>query len=241
LKGRLALLNFTLAALALLGAWQLRARWLEARAREAALYRQQAAPLPTPPVVPMPPSPPVTAIQYGEVAQQMLFSKDRNPTVEIEAAPVRPMPPLPVAYGAMAFGEVRAAILSPRPGVAHRAYAPGDMVGEFKLVSVERDQIVLEWDGQTLVKPLEELLPKERAAAPQAPAPEPAAAAAPPPPAASTVVAAPVKAGPGMQVAADVRACQVGDTSPVGTVVDGWRKVMTQTPFGTGCRWEPAR
>ena len=32
--------------------------------------------------------------------------------------------------GAMVFGEVRSAILSPKSGTPHRAYAPGEMVGE---------------------------------------------------------------------------------------------------------------
>jgi hypothetical protein len=240
LKGRLVLVNLALAALAVFGGWQLRTRWLEARTREAALYRRQATPLPTPPVVPMPPSPPVTAIQYSAVAQQMLFAKDRNPTVEIEAAPPKIMPPFPVAYGAMAFGDVRAAILSPRLGVAHRAYTPGEMVGEFKLVSVEADQIVLEWDGQTIVKPLEELLPKDRGSASPASGPE-TTAAAPPPPPVSTIVATPAKAGPGVQAGADIRACQPGDTSPAGAVIDGWRKVFVKSPFSDGCRWEPAK
>lgn len=240
MKGRLALINLALAALAVFGGWQLKARWLEARAREVALYRRQAKPLPTPPVVPMPPSQPVTAIQYSAVAQQMLFAKDRNPTVEIEAAPPKIMPPFPVAYGAMAFGDVRAAILSPRPGVAHRAYAPGEMVGEFKLISVEADQIVLEWDGQTIVKPLEELLAKDRGSASSASGAETNAAAAPPPPV-STTVAAPAKAGPGMEGGPEIRACQPGDTSPAGTVIDGWRKVFVKSPFGEGCRWQPAR
>ncbi len=239
MKGRLALVNFALAALAVLGAWQLRARWLEARARQAALYRQQAAPLATPPVVPIPPAQPVTAVKYGDVAQKMLFAKDRNPTVEIEAAPPKPMPPLPVAYGVLAFGDVRSALLSPKPGAPHRAFEPGEMVGEFKLVSVDPDRIVFEWDGQTIAKSVEELLPKDRAAAPAQTVRETAAASPPPPP--TTTVVTPVRPGPGVQVTSEIRACQPGDTSPAGTVIEGWRKVFAPTPFGSGCRWEPVR
>ncbi len=238
MKGRLALVNLTLAALAAFGAWQLRVRWLDARARETALYRQQVKPPPAPPLAPIPPVQPVAAIGYGDVAQKMLFSKDRNPAVEIEVAPVKPMPPLPVAYGVMVFGDVRSAILSPRPGVAHRAYSPGEMVGEFKLVSVDPEELVFDWDGQTIVKKLEELVAKGRATG-AAPAPE---AAAPPPPAppppVTTTVAAPVKPGPGMQMTPELRACQPGDPTPAGTVMEGMRKIVTRTPFGEQCRWE---
>lgn len=240
MKGRLALLNLTLAALAALGAWQLRVRWLEARARETALYHQQVKPLPATPVVPIPPAQPVTAVTYGDVAQKMLFAKDRNPAVEIEVVPVKPMPPLPVAYGVMAFGDVRSAILSPKAGVAHRAFSAGEMVGEFKLVSVDPEELVFEWDGQTIVKKLEEIMAKDRgavsASASEAPAAPPAAAAA-----VTTTLATPAKAGPGIQLTPQMRGCQPGDTSPAGTVMEGMRKIVTKTPFGDSCRWEPVR
>jgi hypothetical protein len=240
LKGRLALVNLTLAALAAIGVWQLRVRWLDARARETALYRQQVKPPPAPPAVPIPPVQPVTAIGYGDVAQKMLFSKDRNPAVEIDVAPAKPMPPLPVAYGVMVFGEVRSAILSPRSGTPHRAYAPGEMVGEFKLVSVDPEELVFEWDGQTIVRKLEELVAKDRGAG-AAPASGAAAATPPPPPPVATTVAAPVRPGPGMQMTPELRACQPGDPTPAGTVMDGMRKLVTRTPFGEQCRWEMIR
>ncbi|MEK7755079.1 MAG: hypothetical protein AAB654_24345, partial [Acidobacteriota bacterium] len=222
------------------GAWQLRVRWLDARARETALYHQQVKPLAAPPVVAIPPVQPVAAIGYGDVAQKMLFSKDRNPTVEIDVAPVKPMPPLPVAYGVMVFGEVRSAILSPRPGVAHRAYAPGEMVGDFKLVSVDPEELVFDWDGQTIVKKVEELVAKGR---PTGAAPAPETAVAPPtaPPPVTTVVTAPVRPGPGMQMTPELRACQPGDPTPAGTVMEGMRKLVTRTPFGEQCRWELIR
>ena len=35
--------------------------------------------------------------------------------------------------------------------------------------------------------------------------------------------------------------CIAGDNSPDGTVKDGLKKVMTQTPFGSSCHWEPAQ
>jgi hypothetical protein len=34
-----------------------------------------------------------------------------------------------------------------------------------------------------------------------------------------------------------MKACQPGDTSPAGTVVDGYKKIVEQTPFGPACRW----
>ncbi|MBI4876733.1 MAG: hypothetical protein HY822_19020, partial [Acidobacteria bacterium] len=51
----------------------------------------------------------------------------------------------------------------------------------------------------------------------------------------------PARSGPGAEVAPGMRACQPGDSSPVGTVVDGMRKVVTKTPFSVICRWEPVK
>ena len=240
MKGRLALLNLTLAVLAALGAWQLRVKWLEARAREAALSRQQVKPPVTPPAIAFPPAQPASAINYADVAQRMLFSRDRNPNVEIDVVPPKPMPPLPVAVGVMAFGDVRSAILVAKAGAAQRAYEPGEMVGEFKLVSVDPEQLVFEWDGQTIVKKLEELMAQNRGAA-AASAVEAAPAAPPPPPPVTNTLVEPVKPGPGAQMTPEMRACQAGDSSPAGTVVDGMRKIHTKTPFGEQCRWEAVR
>ena len=34
------------------------------------------------------------------------------------------------------------------------------------------------------------------------------------------------------------RACKPGDNSPAGTVVDGYKKTVIPSPFGSMCRWE---
>jgi hypothetical protein len=39
------------------------------------------------------------------------------------------------------------------------------------------------------------------------------------------------------QISPPVKNCKPGDTSPAGTVVDGYKKVIEQTPFGAACRW----
>ena len=38
-----------------------------------------------------------------------------------------------------------------------------------------------------------------------------------------------------------VKPCVAGDNQPPGTVVAGYKKVVSQTPFGAACRWEPAK
>jgi hypothetical protein len=135
----------------------------------------------------------------------------------------------------MNLGGGPTAILSTKAGETSRRYSAGDKVGEFILAEVESDAIVLEWDGRQFRKSLKEL----RAAAPAVPA-APAAAQ----PAAPTVVA-PVRTaaaspdpGPGTQVSEEHRECQGGDTSPAGTLRNGYRKVLVASPFGDLCRWD---
>ena len=89
MRRRLLLLNIVLAAAICGAGWQLRRDWLAARAREQANARQAVKPLPPPPVAITKPAQPVAATAYNEIAQKMLFSKDRNPdvVVEVQAPP----------------------------------------------------------------------------------------------------------------------------------------------------------
>jgi hypothetical protein len=45
-------------------------------------------------------------------------------------------------------------------------------------------------------------------------------------------------ARPGAEVGQGYRSCLPGDNSPSGTIVDGYRKLMTPSPFGVSCGWE---
>jgi hypothetical protein len=97
-----------------------------------------------------------------------------------------------------------------------------------------------EWDGKEFKKRIDELI--DRTPIAQA-APPPASAAAP-----ATPVAAAAKtlsnashAGPNLDLGAGFKSCYSDDSSPEGTVVDGMKKMITATPFGSNCRWEPSK
>ena len=92
----------------------------------------------------------------------MLFSKDRNPIVVVEPpkpAPEPVMPALPSYSGQMAIGEP-VIFLSVAKDVQH-SYHAGDQVGDFKLESFDQDNIVLEWNGKTVERKLEDLRAKQ--------------------------------------------------------------------------------
>jgi hypothetical protein len=134
----------------------------------------------------------------------------------------------------MNLGEGISAIFSEKPASPPVEVKPGQMIGQFRLASVNEQEAVFEWDGKTIRKRLHELMDRTirdneaavartAAVAPQAPA----------------VVKAPV--GPGPATNAGTRACVVNDDTPPGAVVDGFRKVVVETVFGPACRWEPVK
>jgi hypothetical protein len=236
-KRRLLLANLALLILAGVVTLNLRRQWIDADAREQAVLQQRIKPVPAPPLPALHAAEPVKAAGYIDIAQKMLFSKDRNPTVVIEPPPPpppKPMPALPLFHGIVDLGEGAVAIMSENAKAPHRDYQPGDSVGPFKLVAVSNEAIVLEWDGHTITKSPEEMLDHTI----PAPSNSGQVASNTPPPTAPAKVAPPEKPGPGLDLGRGVRACQPGDTSPEGAVIDGMRKVIKPSPFGAKCYWE---
>jgi hypothetical protein len=242
LTRRLRLLDLgLLIVLALLG-WQMRREWISAHSREQAFLRTKIEQKPAPAMTPLARVEPLSAISYAAMVQINLFSKDRNAQVIIDPPPPiveKPVPPFPVARGVMLWpGAPATVVMSERPGGDQKGYHPGDKIGEWTLKSVDNRYIVLDWDGKEFKKRLDELMDRSNLVAEA-----PSVAAAP-------VSNAPVvntnlgpngeKKGPGIDVGG-MRACIPGDTMPAGSVVDGWKKMINQTPFGPGCRWEAAK
>lgn len=241
MKNRLLLLNLALLALIAGAGWRLRQNWLDARSREQRMFGRAFKPLPAPVLPPFVTTPAVAAANYLEVAEKMLFSKDRNPVVIVEPPPAKPMPPLPVFHGVMDLGKGPTVILSNKPGTPHRGYQPGERIGEFTIAAITADGIDFEWDGKPVHRSFEEIADHSP---PPAAGPPPGVMAQANPGAAanaskSTVLSGSAKSGPGPGAAGEIRPCQADDTSAPGTVTDGYKKVVSKTPFGPVCRWEP--
>ncbi|HLK48187.1 MAG TPA: hypothetical protein VKT49_08635 [Bryobacteraceae bacterium] len=243
MRRKLVALNGALALLAIYAGWQLRQTYRASKARETATLAKRVPAAPPPPWSPLPAAPPVVAGSYANVVQQTLFDRSRSPVVPIEVPPAppppppKPVPPLPVYHGMMNLGGITV-VLSLDSNSPHQGLQIGDSIGQFKLVSVNTEEISFEWDGQTITKKLDELkdhapVQPQQTAQVAAPAPvrtEPQAA-----PAAQTPM------GPGNDVGSGYRSCQANDSNPDGAVVDGFRKVVLTSPFGPTCRWEPVR
>jgi hypothetical protein len=201
-------------------------------------------PVGPPPALPnLPTVSPVTPASYLEVAQLMLFSRDRNPNVILDPPPPPPPPPvmpaLPVSYGMMDLGMGPMAILAEKPGAPHHSYKAGDKIGAFKIVALNTREILFDWDGELVKKTMDELAEKKSTVAYNTPPQnnQPAGAPAAPQTTAIGATKGPVEVDMGNQA----KACAPGDTTPAGTVEGGMRKVVTKSPFGDVCRWEPVR
>ncbi len=241
---KVIVLNVLLVALLAWLGMRLRASWQEAKEREAIVLGRAAKPGQTvaPPSVPG--VNPAVPAEYIDVAQKMLFSKDRDPNVIIEAPPPppppppeKPVPPFPSYYGQMAIGEP--VILLSVNSAPQKSFHVGDKVGEFKLAAFDRDTLTLEWNDKTLVKNVKELTPKE----PERPVVQQAVAA----PAAPNAAKASTKMG-GNTPKTDpalgpmngrFATCLSEDTSPDGTIKDGFRKKIVPGMMGVTCMWEP--
>jgi hypothetical protein len=238
LKRRIVILNVVLAAVAVFAGVQLRNEWLAAKAREAAtLPGPPVKPAPVPPYTALPGAGPVLAAGYSLIPQKFLLDPSRNSTVvEVVAVtpppPPRPMPAIPRFHGEMNLDGVMA-VLSETPNSPQRFIKPGETIGEFKLLDVNTQELVFEWNGQTIHKGLNELTDRGAASDSQgSPAPT---RAAPPPPA----PAVKTPTGPGEATPQGYKTCSPNDSTPDGAVVDGFRKVSMATPFGPACRWDP--
>ena len=97
MKPGLILASVALAAALAAVIWQGSVAWKRDSAQRAAMVNPPLKPVVIPPAVPMAAAAPVSAVQYADVAEKNLFSKDRNPNVVIEQKPQeeKKMPALP--------------------------------------------------------------------------------------------------------------------------------------------------
>jgi hypothetical protein len=241
LRRKLWLLDILLFALVIFSASMLRQRMLESRVREEALLKIRVPVAPPPALAPVGTVTPASSASYMEVAQLLLFSKDRNSSIILDPPapppPPKPMPSLPISYGVMDLGEGPTVILAEKAGAQHSGYRPGEKIGEFKLVALNNTEIVLEWEGKYVKRRIEELADRQ-------PIQLTPAAGAEAAPAAATAPATSLsgkKEGPGADMGNQTKACVPGDQTAAGVVQDGFKKVLTKTPFGESCRWEPVQ
>jgi hypothetical protein len=239
---KLMALDLALLALLVWAGFELRQMWLAAKAREAAELSRKTGTAPVPPLTPLPNPPAVVPAKYKTIADRFLLDKSRNPDVPVEPPPPPPpeppMPPLPVFHGLMNLGDGPTAFMSATAASPYEMIHPGETIGQFKLLSVNEKEIELEWHGKTIHKLADELIDNSQSAGDQSTAASAARSAAAAAPVTYQPPEAPSEKGPAQQNQFGTANCQANDSTPVGTVRDGMRKVERATPFGKVCLWE---
>jgi len=242
---KIILLNVVLLAMAGWLCWTLRAKWLELHRHEhTVLAASSRAGKTVFPLAPIQVAKPFAPTEYNDVVQNDVFSKDRNPNVIIDPPPAPPptpppppMPDLPAYYGTMAFFGDPVILLS-LPKGPQKKYHAGDKVGPFKLVSFDREKVVFDWDGKIVERKPEDL--KEKESVQQQAEADPAPPKYVPP----KLIPDPPPNAPKLseKIGADngggVHMCVAGDTTPPGTIIDGYKKVVTMNMFGATCMWQ---
>ena len=241
-KPGLIALNIGLAAGLVLIAWQGRVKWQEAQAARTANLNVPVKRVTIPPIASTQKPDGVQATKYADVATKDLFSKDRNPTVIVEAPKVeapKPMPPLPVVYGVLGLPSGVKAIMAERSGSGSKSVHAGDTIGDFKILALDTRKVTFEWDGKQIEKNLDDLIDRTGGAtAGSGPAPSGPAAPAAPKPSSNTAPASNVMGAEISTPDGPARACKPGDSSAVGATVDGYKKTAADSPFGPmNCRW----
>ena len=250
MRRRLLAGNLALLALAGAGLWKLRLDYQHALERSRILNAAPAARKDLPPPAPAPAPAPVQPAAYLDAAANYLFSPDRNPTVVVEPPKVKPRPTLPLLFGVMNLGGGPIAIMAEKQNAPHKTVRVGEMIGEFKLLGVDQDDISLEWDGQAILAHVSDVLVRPAAAEGGAGATASAAAAAPSAGGAGATVMNTVSSGkpgeyliggPTQTATGTIYTSPPGDAAPHGAVYQGKRKVVRQTPFGTQSWWEDVK
>jgi hypothetical protein len=112
---------------------------------------------------------PISALDYKEIAEETLFSSDRNPLIQADPPqpPPQPqepvLPELPIYYGQMELGTPM--IILGFGSAKSRAYQVGDKIGPFILGAFQPNSVHLEWGDRTLVVDLALITHKHTAAA----------------------------------------------------------------------------
>jgi hypothetical protein len=238
------LIALDLALMALLGwtVYGLRQMWLAAKSRERAEFQRKIGRVPVAPLTPLEAAQAVVPAKYKTIADKNLLFKDRNSDVVVDPPPPPPpeppMPALPVFHGQMNIGDGPTAFMSITATSPYEPIRPGETIGQFKLLSVNEKEIELEWHGKKVRKAVDEMLDNSQSGSSQAQADAGAprtGVAAPAP--VQQVVEGPKSEGEHFDNFGTA-SCQQGDTTPDGTVKNGYRKIHRQTPFGNICMWE---
>jgi hypothetical protein len=179
---------------------------------------------------------------FVEIVDRNLFSPLRGSQPPQPPQEEAKAPKLPLLFGTMNLGNGKFALMAPgdQSSAGSKRVLPGEDIGGYKLVSISTSNVVLEWQEKKITLDISESAHRSRGSVERtvnarvAPVSRPAAA--PNPGTAATPGSArgpsrppPVLGPPGAP-----------PDAPLGTVIDGRRKVLVPSPFGALVQWQDA-
>lgn len=244
MRRSIVILNLVLLVAGGLVVYRLRAEWKNHRSRVGWVYQGRvveaaenfAAGQPGPAVA-----------NWGDIVARNVFHPDRTSVVATAAG--GPPPPEPILFGTMNLGSGPVALMSEGQGRGFRQVRIGEVIGGYKLIAVEGQQVSLEWAGGRIKLDAAESSSRARSQA------GPTASLAAPPPArpgaggGAVVLASPSSAGFSSlferfpELRGFTSKDQIADLErePPGTIRNGKRKVVQPWPFGLKIWWEDVK
>jgi hypothetical protein len=222
-------------------------RWelMDADVRERLLLTSEgsAAPFPTE-TVDVPQAQGRNVRDYDGIAAHNLFSGDRSPTVIVVPPAPTPIqtPRLPVVFGVVSLRSGIHALMAENLGGTQIAVGVHDAIGEFMVVALDVERIVLAWHGENLAYNIADLMYKANET-------DRPPLSLPGKDQGHVLAIARLETGSsrsdfdgplGREVGApgaSRRECASDDPSPSGSVVRGYRKLIVNNSFGTACSW----
>ena len=104
----------------------------------------------------------VRASDYSDIANQFLFTPDRNSAIEILVRDSSETISLPILHGVANLGNGPVALLATHSGEKPQWTLPGEMIGNYVLESIGPDELVFEKDGRRIETAREDLLKDNR-------------------------------------------------------------------------------
>jgi len=222
--------------------WHLTRVWKAYRGRAQWIYATATTQSPVVPAVDL--ARPATSQDFGDIADRNLFSPQRTTQPPQAAQEVKP-PDLPLLYGSMNLGDGWFALMSPggESSPMPKRVVPGGEIGGYKLVSIAVSHVVLSWQGKQVTVDVSESarrVPRvvERAAAHEGGSGQPQPAPVPSASGRSPVTSVAALGGGNEHVNEPWSPEGAKPDTPEGTVIDGRRKVVVDTPFGKQVEWQ---
>jgi hypothetical protein len=165
LSMKLTLANFGLVLLIAATVWQSLCTWRFYEDRQATIYLPPVA-VAAPQLDDLPRVMAPSIREYAIITKSILFFPDRGSSPAPEP---KIMPPFSgTLRGVIDLGNDPIVLMSEQFGGEVHALRPGGRVGSFTLVAVNRDELVLEWEGEYLRLPVRQWMSRRPSGSPQA-------------------------------------------------------------------------